>query len=199
VRITRPRIEAEASIFSNHIDNYIYYHPTGELDPRLQRFPVFEARGEDAQFDGVEGRVQLEPARRVVVDGSMSWVRGTRLGANDPLPAVPPRSGRVHARFEGDRYFFNAGWQSAAAQQRVPRPIPDPRGGESIIIERPTPGHALLSAGGGFRWSRASQLHTVTLQVDNVTDTAWRDHLSRIKEVAPQPGRNVRLLYRVQF
>ena len=27
----------------------------------------------------------------------------------------------------------------------------------------------------------------------------WHDHLSRIKDVAPQPGRNVRLTYRVQF
>ena len=27
----------------------------------------------------------------------------------------------------------------------------------------------------------------------------WRDHLSRIREVAPQPGLTLRLLYRVDF
>jgi iron complex outermembrane recepter protein len=42
-------------------------------------------------------------------------------------------------------------------------------------------------------------MHTLTLQVENLTDAVWRDHLSRIKEVAPQPGRNVQLLYRVNF
>ncbi len=30
-------------------------------------------------------------------------------------------------------------------------------------------------------------------------DAEWRDHLWRAKQVAPQPGRNVKLLYRVTY
>jgi iron complex outermembrane recepter protein len=53
---------------------------------------------------------------------------------------------------------------------------------------------------GGIRWTAwGGRLHTLTLRVDNLLDTAWRDHLSVVKEVAPQPGRNVQLLYRVSF
>jgi iron complex outermembrane receptor protein len=46
------------------------------------------------------------------------------------------------------------------------------------------------------RWLLGTQLHEVTASVDNLFDVDWRDHLWRAKQVAPQPGRNVRLLYR---
>ena len=42
-------------------------------------------------------------------------------------------------------------------------------------------------------------MHTLTLRVSNILDSEWRDHLSRVKAVAPQPGRNIQLLYRVDF
>jgi hypothetical protein len=34
--------------------------------------------------------------------------------------------------------------------------------------------------------------------VDNLLDTEWRDPLWRAKQVAPQPGRNVRLVVQVE-
>ena len=61
----------------------------------------------------------------------------------------------------------------------------------------PTPGWLLLEGSVGRRWILAGRLHAVTLAVDNLLDATWRDHLWRAKQVAPQPGRNVRLLYRV--
>jgi len=35
--------------------------------------------------------------------------------------------------------------------------------------------------------------------VDNALDRVWRDHLWRAKAVAPQPGRNMRAVYRMQW
>jgi hypothetical protein len=35
--------------------------------------------------------------------------------------------------------------------------------------------------------------------VDNATDAEYRDHLSRIKEIMPQPGRSFVLMYRLSF
>jgi len=35
--------------------------------------------------------------------------------------------------------------------------------------------------------------------IDNMTNSAYRDHLSRVKSIMPEPGRNVRLLYRAYF
>jgi iron complex outermembrane recepter protein len=199
LRVNLPRLEAEASVFRNAVSNYVFHRPTGERDPRFRRFPVFEARGDDARFEGAEGRLQWEPVRHVVLDGTLSWVRATRVEVGDPLPAIPPLNGGLRALYDRSLYFVSLGWTGAAPQNRVPRTIADPLGGPPLQPEQPTAGHGLVSAGAGLRWSRGGGFHTVTLSIDNLADTVWRDHLSRVKDAAPQPGRNVQLLYRLQF
>jgi len=62
-----------------------------------------------------------------------------------------------------------------------------------------TNGYALVDASVG--WHRLGERfeHILTLRVENVANQEWRDHLSRIKDVAPQPSRNVLLTYRVNY
>lgn len=187
VRFATTGVRLDVSVFRNAIANYIYYAPTGELDPRFNRFPVYQAQADDAVLLGAEGRAQVEVLRGLVLDGGASYVRGERSEGDEPLPGIPPLTGSLEARWDGVRYTFGLGWRGAAEQTRVSFP------------ERPTAGYSLLDATGGVRWTAWDRMHTLTLRVDNVTDAAWHDHLSRIKEVAPQPGRNVQLLYRVNF
>jgi iron complex outermembrane recepter protein len=197
VRGSLPSLELEGSVFGNRITNYIYYEYTGEIDPRFRRYPVFEARGDDALFVGAEGRAQWEARRNLVLDGTVSAVRATRIATDDPLPDIPPLTASVRGRYEAQRWFASLGWNATASQNRVPRPIQV--NGEQVSPQRPTPGAGLLSAGAGLRWAGGDRLHTLTLQADNLLDAEWRDHLSRVKDVAPQPGRNLRLLYRLTF
>jgi iron complex outermembrane recepter protein len=200
LRVSTPRTQAELTGYRNAVDNYIYYMPTGAIDPRFQRYPVFQARGDDALFQGMEGRVQVEVSPGLVVDGTAAYVRASRRETGDPLPFIPPLNGRFEVRYEAPRYFVNGALRASAAQERVPAPITVPgEQAEPVQPQRPTDGHSLVDLGGGMRWTLGGRLHTLTLKVDNLLDTAWRDHLSRIKDVAPQPGRNLRLLYRVQF
>jgi iron complex outermembrane recepter protein len=199
VRAALPSLRLEASVFGNRIRNYIHYQATGEIDPRFRRYPVFEARGDDARFVGAEARAQWEVARGLVLDASASGVRATRLANDEPLPDIPPVTVTTRARYETHRWFATIGWDGFAAQNRVPHSFPSPIDGEMIHPQRPTPGSGLLNAGLGWRWSEGARLHSLTLQAHNLLDAEWRDHLSRVKEVAPQPGRNIQLLYRLNF
>lgn len=187
VRVTRDDLSLEASIFRNAIDNYVNYAPTGELDPRFRRFPVFQARSDDALLEGAEGRFQWEARRRWVVDGSVSWVRGTRRDTGNPLPSIPPLAARLGLLHDAADYFLGGDVQTVASQDRT------------APLEAATPGHTLLNLEAGLRWMAWDRLHSLTLGADNVTNRVWRDHLSRTRAVAPQPGRNLRLLYRVTF
>jgi iron complex outermembrane recepter protein len=200
LRVTLPQVHAEVSVFRNLLSDYIHHAPTAQLDPRFHRFPIFEATQADAVFEGAEAGLQWAVLPNMVVDGTVAYVRATRRGDGDPLPAIPPLNGSLRARYEAPVFFLMAGWDGARAQTRIPSPIPSPVApGQLIHPERPTPAHNLLNVGGGIRWDLAGRLHTITLQIDNATDAVWRDHLSRVKDVAPQPGRNAQLLYRVQF
>jgi iron complex outermembrane receptor protein len=189
LRVSRAGLEGEVTVYRNAIDNFIYYAPTGSLDPRFGRYPVYQARGDDAVFTGTEASLRWEPVRGWALEATGSTVRADRDGAGgrEPLPAIPPAQGRLRVRRDVPRWFAEVGVEGAAAQDRV---------GE---FEEPTAAWLLLNAGAGFRWESGGRLHSVTLQGDNLTDAVWRDHLSRIKELAPQPGINLRLLYRLDF
>jgi iron complex outermembrane receptor protein len=39
----------------------------------------------------------------------------------------------------------------------------------------------------------------MTLSVDNAFDTEYRRHLNRVREIMPEPGRNVRVLHKAFF
>jgi iron complex outermembrane receptor protein len=189
LRVSRTGLEGEVTVFRNAIDNFIYYVSTGSLDPRFGRYPVYQARGDDAVFTGTEASLRWELVRGWALEAVGSTVRADRDGADgrEPLPAIPPAQGRLRVRRDVPRWFAEVGVEGAAAQDRV---------GE---FEAPTAAYLLLNAGAGIRWEAGGRLHSVTLQGDNLTDAVWRDHLSRIKELAPQPGINLRLLYRLDF
>jgi len=194
------RLKTELNLFYNYVSNYIYYEPTGEIDPRLRRYPVFQARSDNALFFGAEGKFEWRLISNIVLDATLSYVNATRTLDDDPLPFIPPLNGDINLRYEGKNIFGSIGWTGAASQNRVPSPIPDPlNDGDMIKPQNPTPSYNLLNAGIGYRWSQYNLLHTVTLNVANATDEVWRDHLSRVKDVAPQPGRNIQLSYQILF
>ena len=64
-------------------------------------------------------------------------------------------------------------------------------------FEEPTAAYAVLNLDAGIQLMVGGRLHSITARVDNVFDTEYRNHLSRIKDLMPQPGRNFALLYRV--
>ena len=37
------------------------------------------------------------------------------------------------------------------------------------------------------------------LTLENATDAVYRNHLNRVKEILPEPGRNLRLLHKIFF
>jgi iron complex outermembrane receptor protein len=227
-RVDRAGLSAEVAGFVSRIDDFVFQAPLVDAatglparDPRLRRYPVYQAAQAAARLVGAEGRVQWElPLARVpglALDATASWVRGTRLDAEGrgPLPAMPPLRARAQLRRERPRWFAAVGGEGAARQGRVPAApagVADARAacvpraeGDGVQTEAgllpaefcPTPGWALLHASAGVRLPVGARLHALTLSVDNALDATWRDHLWRAKQVAPQPGRNVRLLYRV--
>ena len=200
VRGTLDRIQGEITVFRNDVDDYIYGRPTGVLDPRFQRFPVFASSGEDARFIGMDGQLSVALNASLTAGGTLNLVRASFRATGQPLPAIPPLHGRAHLRWERGGQQLELGWRGAARQDRVPFEIPASQtGGEAVLPDPPTAGYQLLSFGGGVRWQRGGRDHLLHLEVDNLLNRSWRDHLSRARSVAPEPGRNVQLLYRLTW
>lgn len=186
LRIDRDRFQAEVAAFRNRIDDYIYPRNTGRVQPGVG-LPIYQHANADAELTGIEASAQWVLTPHLVADATASYVRGTLTDTDEPLPFMPPLQGGVNLRYETESFFAGAGWKGAAEQDRV---------GE---FETPTDGYNVFSASAGYRWTLWGRIHTLTLRIDNLTDEVYRNHLSRIKDIMPEAGRSVSLLYRLTF
>ena len=65
--------------------------------------------------------------------------------------------------------------------------------------ETPTDSYTLLRLFAAYSVQAGAALHTITARLDNATNELYRNHLSLIKDLAPEMGRNFKLLYNVKF
>ena len=189
LRLRTPTVNGEVAAFRNALDNYIYYRDTGALTGT--QLPIYQASGTDAVLTGLEATAEWLVLPQLVLDGVVSFVRGERETETGrrPLPFMPPLQGSANARYERAKYFIGAGWQGAARQDRV----------AADEFEAATPGFGLWNAVLGYRFTALQRVHSITLRADNLTDVLYYDHLSRTKELFPEAGRNLSLVYRVVF
>jgi len=66
-------------------------------------------------------------------------------------------------------------------------------------LETPTAGYATFSIRASFTVTQQHLSHSFAVNAFNLNDRLYRNHLSLIKELAPEMGRNFKLLYNVRF
>jgi iron complex outermembrane receptor protein len=66
-------------------------------------------------------------------------------------------------------------------------------------IETPTDGYSLLKLFASYSFGTGGAVSTITARIDNLTDELYRNHLSFIKDLTPEMGRNAKLVYTLKF
>lgn len=193
------RTRFKGSIYRNAFSNYIYPRNTGRpssTDPTLMEYR-FE--GVEALMYGFEGSAELRLRHNIALDGMISYTYGRRNvdegeaditgfeGDTAPLPMIPPLTLSLGANWAPGALNLGTRMRHGSAQERL---------GE---FETRTGAFTVLDLHAQYRFTHAGLLHTVSLRVDNLLNEEHYNHLSRIKELFPEPGRNVNLLYRVYF
>lgn len=201
LRVDRVRLRAEIAAFANRMQGYLFPRNTGEIGRVGERWK-FQYTNEDATLVGAEGELELTLVEHLVLEATASYVRGTIAGSRDTipgtdgepdrlesryLPLMPPLNGRVGLRHETPQWSVGGGLRLSARQTLL---------GD---FETETPAYATADLSIARRFVVGSRLHSLTLRVDNLFDAEVREHLSRTKEIIPEAGRNIALLYRVQF
>jgi len=185
-RYAHERVAVEIAGFLNRVEDFVVLRATGETDPG-SGFPVHVYEAAGAELLGGEASLEVRPAERVTLRGTADVVRGTRLDPEPtPLPYMPPARVSLEAEYDAGRWWVSTRSLTAAAQHRVAN-------------ESPTDGYTLLDLQVGLRPGGAGG-HMLVLRMDNVLDTVYRDHLSRVEDRRfPMPGRNLSLAYRWRF
>ena len=190
LHVDAERTHAQLAAYFNRIDDYIFPRVVGTTTTdEGEEVPLVNIAQADATLTGVEGSVETEIARHVVVGVMGDVVRGEFAASDAPLPFIPPARIGASARWDDNRWSFAARVRRAFAQDRVT--------GDEIDVA--TPAYTLVDLSAGLTLILGGQVHSITLRADNLLDERYFDATSRIKRFAPNPGRNLGVVYRVLF
>ena len=131
--------------------------------------------------------VETEILKNFTFRTTLSYVNGTIANDKKPLERIPPLNGKFALNYFLSPFHFHLTSRYSASQTRL---------GE---FEEPTDGYVVHNAGFFIDYSLWQLENLIVFEVENILNTTYRDHLSRIKSVMPEPGRNVKLLYKLNF
>ncbi|MCA1634335.1 MAG: TonB-dependent receptor [Acidobacteria bacterium] len=104
-----------------------------------------------------------------------------------PLPRIPPLRGHVGLdwRFRG----LNIRPEAVLVKDQS----------EIFPTETRTAGYALFNVVGSYTIPRQHYAQIISVNAFNLGDRLYRNHLSFIKDLAPEIGRGVRFTYTIRF
>ena len=177
-------VRAELGVFRNDVDDFIYVEPTAATVNGLR---VFQHRATDARLQGGEAAIDVAIGSGLL-RARHEIVRGTDRRADAPLPLIAPARTSVGAAI------------GAGLLPRAPRISVDvthvARQTRPAAADIVTGAYTTLDLGAGWGfgaslpWYGTSPV-AVDLLVRNATNVRYRDFLSRYKEFADEPGRNL--------
>ncbi|MEO1023344.1 MAG: TonB-dependent receptor [Bacteroidota bacterium] len=188
----------EVAVFHNDFSNYLFAQNTGRRNNRFPTLNNFQFLSTEALLYGFEVQGETELVNHLVLGASASFTIGERdttfTNANGnqvtetrSLPFIPPFKANASLTYNKDGLEIGSRFTYSAEQERLG------------IFESRTPEFFLVDVFAQYRFTAGSYLHTISLRMDNVLNEEYINHLSIIKDLNLEPGRNVSLLYRLYF
>ena len=180
-------INWRAAIHSTWFLNHLAPRATGDTN-WSHILPIYQVSGDDALLMGASASVELPAERGFYAQAGASYVCGFYQNENwSDMPQIPPFKfhGEIAYLWAHVRAGLNA--EFALPQNRVDR------------YEQRTPGYITFGALLEFHWSLKLAHYSIVLRGDNLFNADVRNHLSRLKSVMPEKGRNLSLLAKAEF
>ena len=182
----QPGLNFVLSGYWNEFDTYIAPRNTGEIN-FAQLLPIYASDGVAARFLGVEMHLGWRLNTRLNLEFNGSYVRGENRDEDLPLPEMPPLKFVGSATYEHPRLTVGGTAEFVAGQERVD------------IFEEPTDGYAVFGVFAQRDINTDHTRHSLIVSLDNLFNTEYRNHLSRIRSVMPETGRSIKAHYKMSF
>ena len=196
----RSNTNMRLSAYHHNFFNYIFPRDTGRESVPFPTLNEFQFEGVKAEIYGFEAETEFRLTRRFQANASAQYTIGNRdvtdlereqsaiERTRDPLPMIPPVQATIGLTYTNSSFSLGGRLRHSLKQNRVAE------------FEEPTDGFTIIDLRSSYLFSSSSnKLHTVSLSVNNLLNTEYRNHLSRLKEVFPEPGISVNFLYRLYF
>jgi iron complex outermembrane receptor protein len=184
LRHTSRYIRAEANYYYYDIQDFVFLAPTGSVKEGLVEANYFQG---NSRFNGAEVGVAFALNPNFWIHSALDYVDAKLKENSRPLPRIPPLRGRFgfEARHKG--FSVKPELVMTSAQDDV------------FTTETRTPGYTVINLNASYAIAQQHLLHVFSASAFNLGDRLYRNHLSFIKDLAPEIGRGVRFTYTVRF
>ncbi|HET6647461.1 MAG TPA: TonB-dependent receptor, partial [Pyrinomonadaceae bacterium] len=186
VRHSSKRLRLEANGFYYRIKDFVFLAPTGEVDED-ENLIVAEYEQRNARYAGTEAEIDIGLHSNVWLNLGADYVRAELISTGTPLPRIPPLRGKVGLELRYKGLMLNPEVVMAQDQSRL---FPN---------ETETAGYTVFGLSGSYLIARQHAAHIISFNAFNLGDRLYRNHLSFIKEFAPEMGRGLRVTYTFRF
>jgi iron complex outermembrane receptor protein len=141
----------------------------------------------NSRYSGTELVLNASVHTNLWIDLGFDYVNAQLKSSQTPLPRIPPARG--HIGIEGRYKGFSVKPEVVLAhkQSRV------------FTLEEETPGYAVFNLNAAYTIPARHFSHHIAFNAFNLGDRLYFNHVSLIKDFAPEIGRGVRVTYSMKF
>lgn len=178
------KLDFNINLFYNSISSYIIPRNTGEIN--YQTFlPIYKTFGVGAKLYGLDGVINWNFFDNFFFNTSFGYTIGVLDENKKPLPQIPPLKGTSGISKKTDNLIIGFLIDWAAPQKRVDE------------FEEPTAGYVTFNSFAQYLLNIQHTTHSFSVNIENIFNKSYRNHLSRIKIILPEAGFNIRLIYKL--
>lgn len=184
IRKRTTKVHTELNLYRYWISDFVYLAPTGTVNDGLIEAAYSQA---DTRYIGTEARVDVALHPSLWLNLGFDAVDAQIRYSHTPLPRIPPLRGRIGVD------YHRAGWSIRPEIALVNRQW------QTFPTETATAGYAVTNLMGSYVIGRQHVSHAWSVNLFNAGDRLYRNHLSLLKDFAPEIGRGVRFSYTINI
>ncbi|HMR87810.1 MAG TPA: TonB-dependent receptor [Saprospiraceae bacterium] len=186
------------SLFYNHINNFIYLQPQNDFIVTIRgAFPLFSYVGSDASMLGGSFKTITDINKAFQWTSGMSYIYARNLDQKTGLIRIPPLNAFSNIHYTiGKTSVFNElkmGLEASYTAMQNNVPIE-----EDFLL--PPDDYFLINVSLRIKFKRkTNQDLDLSLRMENVFNTTYRDYLNRMRYFANEMGRNITFNIKTNF
>lgn len=178
------RVGTDLNFYVYDIENFIFGNHTTEVMNNLRVLDIIQG---DSRVVGFDARGSVRLGGQTWASLGIGYVNATLTSTNEAVPRIPPLRATLSIDVPYGAFTVSPELMLAARQGRVFRD------------ENTTPGYVVLNLDASYIWPRQHMAHVLSFTGYNLTNALFRNHMSFIKDLAPEMGRGVKLGYSLRF
>ncbi|MBN2706254.1 MAG: TonB-dependent receptor [Deltaproteobacteria bacterium] len=176
------RLRLTAAAYYTRVHDYIDLVNNGKLFAGLEAHEYVNV--DDAELYGADGSLEIDLTGKICLFGNLAWVVGRDRKRHERLNDIPPLNGIAGLRWQDRMVCGYDCWLECSGNFFDCQDDPAPG-------ELETPGYAFFNLRSGIKFDQGALKDiALTLNVENLFDKKYRDHLNAA-DFYNDPGLNV--------